>query len=244
MTRKCCRTQSPDRNICSRGADTIILFASKKRCFELMLFLMVSACRRGILAALEAEAEGAGGLLKGDEVFAKPLFFSTGALGIIVQSIAFTLKMALPFSWHSCTFGWFIPSWLLKNGLVSLVLIFTKVFTWHLPCICVVVLAQARGHEQTCIDTNMWAGDICRRDITTQWKQLNLSMAGWKILWAPGGEVCSGLGLVLPWLLHAWIFALGGEQDKYVSLQHFMKQSNADIYKWDMTWSVQIVSLE
>lgn len=63
-----------------------------------MLFLMVSACRRGILAALEAEAEGAGGLLKGDEVFAKPLFFSTGALGIIVQSIAFTLKMALPFS--------------------------------------------------------------------------------------------------------------------------------------------------
>lgn len=70
------------------------------------------------------------------------------------------------------------------------------------------------------------------------------SMAGWKALWAPGGEVCSGLDLVLLWLHCAWIFTLGEEQDKYVSLQHFMKQSNADIYKWDMTWSVQIVSLE
>lgn len=98
MTRKCCRTQSPDRNICSRGADTIILFASKKRCFELMLFLMVSACRRGILAALEAEAEGAGGLLKGDEVFAKPLFF----LQVHWESLSKVLHLLLkwPFPFH------------------------------------------------------------------------------------------------------------------------------------------------
>lgn len=35
---------------------------------------MVSACRRRILAALVAEAERAGGLIKGDEVFAGALF--------------------------------------------------------------------------------------------------------------------------------------------------------------------------
>lgn len=93
MTRKCCRTQSPDRNTCSRGVDTIMLFPSKKRCFELMLFFMVSDCRRGILAALEVEAERAGGLRKGDEVFACALFFSADAL----ESIAFTLKRAFPF---------------------------------------------------------------------------------------------------------------------------------------------------
>lgn len=110
MTRKCCRTQSPDRNTCSREADTIILFASKKRCFDLMLFLLVSACRRGILAALEAKAERVGGLMKGDEVFACALFFSADAFRITVPSTAFTLKMSLSFSSHSCTFCWFIPS--------------------------------------------------------------------------------------------------------------------------------------
>lgn len=115
MTRKCCRTQSPDRNTCSRGVDTIMLFPSKKRCFELMLFFMVSDCRRGILAALEVEAERAGGLRKGDEVFACALFFSADALGITVPSTAFTLKMGLSFSCHGCTFGWFIPSWLPQN---------------------------------------------------------------------------------------------------------------------------------
>lgn len=46
-----------------------------------------------------------------------------------------------------------------------------------------------------------------------------------------GGAAWRSLGPVPERLQRAWVFARGGERDKYVSLQRFMKQSNADIHK-------------
>lgn len=95
MTRKCCRTQNPDRNTCSRGADTIILFASKKRCFELMLFLMVSACRRGILAWRQ-RLKGLVALWRGMRCLLVPSVFLQMHWESLSQALHLLLKWAVP----------------------------------------------------------------------------------------------------------------------------------------------------
>lgn len=143
--------------------------------------------------------------------------------------------------YRSCTFGWFIPSWL-SNTYKKFAVVRLSWCTHLTPLLHFCMMAKEVYVPHSCC----WSVHLHKHAGTRRFqKGHHCAVNPAKSLHvAPRGEVCSGLGLVLLWLQDASIFTLGGEQDKYVSLQHFMKQSNADIYKWDMTWSVQIVSLE
>lgn len=204
MTRKCCRTQSPDRNTCSREADTIILFASKKRCFELMLFLMVSACRRGILAALEAEVERAGGLVRGDEVFACVLFFLQMHWESLSQASHLHLKWVFPFHVTAARFAGSFPP-----GSLKIVKNCTNETTPRYSLdTCLAFLqggigtSMCTGAKMHC-HKHMGRGHLQKGHEHAVEAAKSPSMAGWRTLWAPAGKVCSGSYLVSLWLHRA-----------------------------------------
>lgn len=100
-------------------------------------------------------------------------FFSADALGITIPSIAFTLKWAFPFHVTAAHFaGSFPPSSpkIVKIGTNETIPKYS--FDTCLAFLCGGV-GTSLVQEQTCIDTSMWAGDICRRDLTMWWKHLN-----------------------------------------------------------------------